>query len=384
MYRYPRHIRPIYAPPAGAALARDARLLFPLFFLVGIGLVMVYSASSALALEDYGSDTHFLRRQLVFFGLGTLGLLVARRFPLRWLQTLAYPLLALSFLLLLAVFVPGLGQSAGGATRWLRMGNFTFQPAELARFALVLYLAYSMSKKGFRVKAFSIGILPHGLVLCGLAIPILLQPDFGSAVLLTLVSLGLLFVGGVPLRHLGMSLVALLPVATAFVVTAPYRLRRVLSFWDPWAHANDAGYQVVHSLLAFGSGGIWGVGLGNGHQKLFYLPEPHTDFIFSVVGEELGLVGVLGVLIGYALLILGGLRIAWRTEDAFGKNLAAGLTLSLGLQAVINMGVALALLPTKGLTLPFLSYGGTSLVVSMVSVGVLMNVDARRIHDGAA
>jgi cell division protein FtsW len=381
MPRYPRHIRPIYAPPAGATLARDARLLFPLLFLAGIGVVMVYSASSALALEDFGSDTHFLRRQLVFFGIGTAGLFAARRFPLRWLQALTYPLLALSFLLLLAVFAPGLGQSAGGATRWLRMGGFTFQPAELARFAMVLYLAYSMSKKGFRVKSFSIGVLPHALVLAALAVPILLQPDFGSAVLLTLVSLGLLFVGGVPLRHLGLSLAALAPLAGAFVVTAPYRMRRVMSFWDPWAHATDAGYQVVQSLLAFGSGGLWGVGLGNGHQKLFYLPEPHTDFIFSVLGEELGLAGVLAVLAGYALVLLGGLRVARRAEDGFGKLLAAGLTLSIGLQAVINMGVALALLPTKGLTLPFLSYGGTSLVVSMVSVGFLMNVDARRGHD---
>ncbi len=383
MLSYPRHIRPIYAPPVPPALGRDARLLFPVLFLVGIGLVMVYSASSALALADFGSDTHFLRRQLIFFGIGLAGLFAARRFPLRWLRKLTYPLLGLSFLLLLAVFFPALGKSAGGATRWIRAGNFTFQPAELARFALVLYLAYSLSKKGFRVRDFSIGVAPHGLVLALMAIPILLQPDFGSAALLTVVALGMLFLGGVPLRHLAGALGVLAPLAVFFVAGTPYRMRRVLSFWDPWRHAKDEGYQVVHSLMAFGSGGLWGVGLGNSHQKLFYLPEPHTDFIFSVVGEELGLAGVSLVLACYALIILGGLRVARRAEDGFGKLMAAGLTLSLGLQAVVNMAVTLALLPTKGLTLPFLSYGGTSLVVSMISVGFLMNVDAVSAHERA-
>jgi cell division protein FtsW len=380
MRPYPGHVRPMYAPPPGSTLARDAWLLFPVLFLVGIGVVMVYSASSALALESFGSDTHFLRRQGIFFGVGLVGMGAARRFPLRWLKALTYPLLGISFLLLIALFAPEVGKTAGGATRWLRLGSFTFQPSELARFSLVLYLAYSMSKKGFRVKAFSIGVAPHALMLALLAIPILLQPDFGSAMLLTALTFGLLFAGGVPFRHLSLSAAAVAPLAVAFVAGTPYRMRRILSFWDPWRYANDEGYQVVHSLMAFGSGGLWGVGLGNGHQKLFYLPEPHTDFIFSVVGEELGLAGVLAVLAGYGLVVYGGFRVARRAGDAFGKLLAAGLTLSIALQAGINMGVALAMLPTKGLTLPFLSYGGTSLVVSLVSVGFLMNVDAASTH----
>lgn len=383
MIPYPRHIRPIYMPPAPPALGRDARLLFPVLFLVGIGLVMVYSASSALAVAEYGTDTHFLRRQSIFFGVGLAGLFAARKFPLHWLRKLAYPLLGLSFLLLLAVFFPALGKTAGGATRWIRAGGFTFQPAEFARFSLVLYLAYSLSKKGFRVREFSIGVAPHGLVLAFMAIPILLQPDFGSAALLTVVALGMLFLGGVPFRHLAGVSGALAPLAVYFVAGTDYRMRRVVSFLDPWRYAQDEGYQVVHSLMAFGSGGLWGAGLGNSHQKLFYLPEPHTDFIFSVVGEELGLVGVALVLVCYTLLILGGLRVARRAEDGFGKLLAAGITLSLGLQAVINMAVTLSLLPTKGLTLPFLSYGGTSLVVSMISVGFLMNVDAVSAHERA-
>ncbi|MFP4032691.1 MAG: putative lipid II flippase FtsW [Desulfococcaceae bacterium] len=381
MISHPRHIRPIYVPPVSPAVGRDARLLFPVLFLVGIGLVMVYSASSALAQEHFGSDTHFLRRQAVFFALGLVGLFAARRFPLRWLRKLAYPLLALSLLLLMAVFFPALGKSAGGATRWLRVGSFTFQPAELARFSLVLYLAYSLSKKGFRVRDFSIGVAPHVVALGLLAIPILLQPDFGSATLLTVVGLGMLFLGGIPIRHLLGSIAVLAPLAVFFVAGTPYRMRRILSFWDPWAYAKDEGYQVVHSLMAFGSGGWWGVGLGNSHQKLFYLPEPHTDFIFSVVGEELGLLGVVAVLLGYGMIIRGGLAAARRAEDGFRKLLAAGLTLSLGLQAMINMAVTLALVPTKGLTLPFLSYGGTSLVVSMISVGFLMNVDAVSLHE---
>jgi cell division protein FtsW len=349
-------------------------LLFPVLFLVGIGIVMVYSASSALALKKFGSDYFFLKKQAMFSVAGIFVLFLGRHFPLKWLRSLAYPFLIFSFFLLILIQISGIGYCVGGATRWLRIGNFSFQPSEFARFSLIIYLAYSMSKKQDDLKDFYIGFLPHILVLGIFAVLILLQPDFGSVVILGTVTWVMLFVGGVRLKHLLASLLVGIPVFCVFLISANYRMQRLISFLDPWQYAADGGYQIVHSLMAFGTGGIWGAGVGNGYQKLFYLPEPHTDFIFSVVGEELGLVGVLVILILYALILFKGIKIAMNAEDVFASLLAIGLTSAIALQVVVNMGVALALLPTKGLTLPFLSYGGTSLLFNMASVGLLMNI----------
>jgi cell division protein FtsW len=363
---------------SGRAPAYDGWLLFPVFFLVGIGVVMVYSASSALALKSYGTDRFFLERQAAFSLVGLLALVVGRRIPTGFLKRIAYPLLILAICLLTAVLIHGIGWRAGGATRWIRLGGLTFQPSELARFALVIYLAYSLSKKGDRLGTFAIGVAPHILVLTVLGCLIALQPDFGSVLILCILTWIMLFVGGVRLRHLLLPLAAAVPLMTWFLVMAPYRVKRLMSFMDPWQHNRDGGYQVVHSLMAFGSGGLWGVGLGQGYQKLFYLPEPHTDFIFSVIGEELGLIGVLFILGLYCLILWRGVHIARHAGDPFDAMVAMGLTTALGLQVGINMGVALGLLPTKGLTLPFMSYGGTSLVVNMAAVGILMRVGAGR------
>jgi cell division protein FtsW len=362
----------------GGAPAYDGWLLFPVFFLVGIGVVMVYSASSALALKSYGTDRFFLERQAVFSLVGLVALVICRRIPMGFLKRIAYPLLILAICLLAAVLIHGVGWRAGGATRWIRLGGFTFQPSELARFALVIYLAYSLSKKGDRLGTFAIGVAPHILVLTVLGCLIALQPDFGSVLILCILTWIMLFVGGVRLRHLLLPMAAAVPLMSWFLVTAPYRVKRLMSFMDPWQHNRDGGYQVVHSLMAFGSGGLWGVGLGQGYQKLFYLPEPHTDFIFSVIGEELGLIGVLFILGLYCLILWRGIHIARHAGDPFDAMVALGLTTALGLQVGINMGVTLGLLPTKGLTLPFMSYGGTSLVVNMAAVGVLMRVGAGR------
>lgn len=361
----------------------DLRLLFPMLFLVGIGIVMVYSASSAVALKDYGLDHFFLRRQAFFVVLGIVSLIVCRYFPIRLLRGLAYPILGLAFISLTMVFLPGFGIKAGGATRWLKLGSISFQPAEFARFALVVYLAYSMSKKNYKLETFSVGFVPHVLILLVLTCLIMLQPDFGTVVILFAVTWILLFVGGVRLKYLLLSFLASLPVVYLFLIGSSYRMRRIISFINPWQYAQDEGYQTVHSLMAFGTGGLWGVGLGKGYQKLFYLPEPHTDFIFSVIGEELGLVGVLIVVLGYAYILLNGIKIARSAEDTFSTFLAVGLTLSIGLQACVNMGVALALLPTKGLTLPFISYGGTSLIMNMAFIGLLMNIGAAQDRKGS-
>jgi cell division protein FtsW len=359
----------------------DIQLLFPALFLVGIGIVMVYSASSALAIKRFGSDYFFLRKQAAFALVGLVALVICRHFPYGYYRHMAYLLLALSIAFLAAVFIPQMGVSAGGATRWLRLGPLAFQPSEFARIALVIYLAYSLDKKRDRLKDFSVGFIPHIVLLTVFAGLIIRQPDFGSIVILSMLTGLMMFIGGVRIKHLFLFFITLLPVGIYFLMSAEYRWKRLLGFLDPWQYPAAEGYQIVHSLMAFGTGGVTGAGIGKGYQKLFYLPEPHTDFIFSVIGEELGLIGVLAIICLYAWIVVCGIRIAKNATDRFGSFLAAGLTVAMGLQIVVNMGVALSMLPTKGLTLPFLSYGGTSLLINMASIGILMNISASRQSD---
>ena len=354
----------------------DAQLLFAVLFLVGIGIVMVYSASSALALKRFGSDFHFLKRQAFYSLLGIVALVVCSHVPFRIFRSLTYPFLLLGIGLLVAVQISGWGLQAGGSLRWLRMGPLTFQPVELARLSLIVFMAYSLSKKQEVLRQFSLGFVPHVLMLTMFAIPLLLQPDFGSVVIFGILVWAMMYVGGVPLRHLLTALVPILPLVYFLMIDAAYRIKRLVSFLDPWQYPADEGYQIIHSLMAFGTGGLWGAGIGKGYQKLFYLPEPHTDFIFAVIGEELGFLGVMFIVSLYGLIIWRGIRIACRCADDFGMLLAAGITTAIGLQVSINMGVSLGMLPTKGLTLPFLSYGGTSLLLNMASVGILMNIGA--------
>jgi len=364
----------------GQPLNYDIMLLFPVLFLVGIGIVMVYSASSALALKKFGSDYYFLKKQAIFALLGIIVLVTCRHFPYRFYRSLTYPFLIFAIMLLVAIKATGFGYSAGGSARWLRFGFFSFQPSEFVRFALVIYLAYSMDKKRDQLKDFYVGFMPHILILGIFIALILVQPDFGSALILGAITWIMLFVGGVRLLHLFSSLILILPVAGLFLISAEYRIKRLMSFLNPWEYPSDAGYQVVHSLMAFGTGGAWGTGIGKGYQKLFYLPEPHTDFIFSVIGEELGLLGVLIILGLYVLIFWRGVWIARNTEDSFGAFVAIGLTTAIGLQVCVNMGVTLGLLPTKGLTLPFLSYGGSSLLMNMAAIGILMNIGAKTVR----
>ena len=355
----------------------DIGLLFPVLFLVGIGIVMVYSASAAVALKKFGSDYLFLKKQALFALLGLIGLVICRHFPYRWYRRLTYPLLALALIFLIAIPFTDFGFSAGGAARWLRIGMFSFQPSEFARFALIVFMAYSLDKKNERLKEFSIGFMPHVVVFGVFAACIIQQPDFGSVIILAALTWLMMFVGGVRCLYLFTSLVVVfLPVAVYLLKSAPYRMSRILSFLNPWQYPAGEGYQIIHSLMAFGTGGLWGTGIGKGYQKLFYLPEPHTDFIFSIIGEEFGLVGVMIIIVLYAWILLKGINISRNAPDTFGSLLAIGLTTAMGMQICINMGVTLGLLPTKGLTLPFLSYGGTSLLLNMASIGILMNISA--------
>ncbi|PIE71136.1 MAG: putative lipid II flippase FtsW [Deltaproteobacteria bacterium] len=356
--------------------AYDGWILFPVIILVGIGMVMVFSSSSMLAMREAASAFHYFQRQAIFAMVGFGVLIFFRHFPYRFfnMQKMAYLVLLVSLAALIMVEIPGLGTSAGGATRWVNLGVISFQPSEMVKVGVVIFLAYSLTRKQDCLDRWTVSLLPHVLILAPFALLILLQPDFGSFVVITLITLIMLFVGGVRVFHL---LVAIGPISAFsiwYLFQAPYRKARWLAFLDPEKYQNEFAYQLHQSLIAFASGGLWGQGFGQGRQKMFYLPEPHTDFIFSIIGEELGFLGVMTVIMLYTALIFRGIVIASRAGDRFGALLAGGLTTVLGIQICINMGVTLGLLPTKGLTLPFLSYGGTALLVDMACVGILMNI----------
>jgi len=357
-------------------LSVDPVLLGAVLALVSLGLVMVYSASAVTAAEKQGNGFYFLERQLIAAGVGLVTMAAAVRVGYRRLARLAYPLLLLSIVLLVLVLLPGVGTVVGGARRWLRLPGISLQPAEIAKFTWVVYLAYSLAKKREKVTKFSIGFLPH-LLLAGLLVGLCMaEPDFGSAVELLVLLFILLFAAGTRLSYLVGSVLLALPMAWAAVAHSPYRWARIKAFLDPWAHRHDIGYQVAQSLISVGSGGLFGLGLGESRQKLFFLPEAHTDFIFSIIGEELGLVGALLTIVLYGLIVWRGTRAALRASETFGTYLGLGLTAMLGAQAAVNMSVAMGMLPTKGLTLPFVSYGGCSLVVSMAAAGVLLSLSA--------
>ena len=351
----------------------DLQIIFPVILLVGTGIIMIYSASSALALERFDGEYFFVQRQVLYALIGMAGMLFCAYFPYRYYQRLAYPLLIFSMALLLLTFT-SLGYFAGESRRWLYIAGQSFQPSEFVRFAMIIFLAYSLDKKQNMIKTFSRGFLPHFILLALVTWPIMCQPDFGAAAMLWAITLVILFAGRVRLLHLSFFFVLILSVTFCLVYFFDYRLRRCLSFIDPWKYKQDGGYQIIQSLIAFDSGGLSGTGLGKSLQKLFYLPEPHTDFIFSIIGEELGLCGVLSIIIIYSFILWKGLMISNNAPDMFGSLLAIGITVSIGLQTFTNMGVTMGLLPTKGLTLPFLSYGGTSLLVFMASMGILMNI----------
>ncbi|MBT4620264.1 MAG: putative lipid II flippase FtsW [Nitrospina sp.] len=347
--------------------------------LVLVGIVMVFSSSAVYALEKYNDSYYFLKRQAVWCLLGTGVLLVVKRMDYRKLQQHTYPIMLATFLLLLAVMFPQVSKEVGGARRWLTLGGFSFQPSELAKFTLVLFIAKSLVKRADKLRDFAYGYLPNLVVLGFFFIPILFQPDFGTAVIICMVTFTMLFVAGLRKKFLFLSVLALIPFIASAVLSAEYRTRRIIAFLDPWQDPSNAGFQAIQSFYAFGRGGYWGTGLGASHQKLFYLPEAHTDFIFSVIGEELGFLGTTAIVLLFSILIWRGFVTACRAKDPFGTHLATGLTLLIGFQAFINLGVTVGLLPTKGLTLPFISMGGSSMLITMLSVGILLNISEQTI-----
>lgn len=366
------------ADAAGRRPGIDGMLLGAVLLLTALGAVMVYSASAVTAQARVHDQFWFLERQLVAAALGVALLAAVVKAGYRRLEPLAVPFLLATLLALVAVLVPGLGRSAGGARRWLDLGPLGFQPAEAAKVALVLYLSRSLARKRDKMRIFSIGFLPHVLVTSLLVVLCLAERDLGTGVVLVLLLFTLLFAGGARVSYLLGALLLAIPVAWRLVAGTPYRMQRIAAFLDPWQHRDGVGFQIVESLLGIGNGGWLGQGLGEGKGKLFYLPAAHTDFIAAVIAEEAGLLGVAVVLLLYAVVVWRGFRATYDAPDAFGCFAALGVTTLVGAQALVNLAVVFGLLPTKGLTLPFVSYGGSSLVTLLFAAGILVSVSAGR------
>jgi cell division protein FtsW len=354
----------------------DPILFFAVLMLAAFGLVMVYSASAVYAAAQTGDSLYYFKRQIISIVVGMAAMVIGVRVGYQRLVKLAYPLLFVTVVLLVLVIVPGVGYKVGGSSRWIRLFGYNLQPGELAKVVFIVYLACSLTRKKEKIRHFGSGFLSHLLVSGVLILLLLRQPDFGTAATLTVMLFLMLFVAGTRISYIFIAALVALPMAYGLIAGSPYRMRRLLAFLDPWSHRFDIGYQISESLMSFGSGGVTGVGLGEGKHKLFFLPAAHTDFIYSIVGEELGMIGAVLVLVLFAIVVWRGFLAALRAPDLFGTYLAFGLSALIGLQTLVNMGVVTGLLPTKGLTLPFFSYGGSSLVCTLLAVGILLNISA--------
>ncbi len=354
----------------------DRWILIITIALVCFGALMIYSSTSVVTpvlAKKKVTEFFYFKRHLFTIVFGFIILFLATcKLRLTFMQRYATHLLIISFILLVLVFVPGIGVSAGGATRWIRLWPSTFQPSELVRLSMVIYLAYYLSNPGYRTESFGSFLKPIGIMVLFQAV-ILKQPDFGAAMSLAFLTIAMLFISGARLRYLASLGIFALPVVVMLVLK-PYRLERITCFLDPWKEPQGCGFQLVQSFIALGSGGMTGVGIGSSRQKLAYLPESHTDFIFSIIGEEFGLIGVLVIVFLFFTLFVRGITVTSRAKEPFISYLGTGLTLMIALQALINFSVAIGLIPTKGLPLPFISYGGSSLLVNMAAVGILLNI----------
>ncbi len=355
----------------------DPWLYLPAAALVVLGLLMALNTTYFLALQKTGDPFYFFKRHVIYLCVGLAVLGVLSQFSLAGLKRLVTPMLVIAILALLLTYVPGIGITKSGAQRWLKIGPLVGQPSELAKLAVVFFLAKFLAGRGERMREFVIGPLPAIIAIAPIALLILKQPDLGSTVLIGLVLFAMLYAAGTRLTHLGAMGAAAMCLFAFQATSHAYRLRRLTSFLDPWQSARGAGFQLIQSYVAFGAGGGWGVGLGASRQKMFYLPQAHNDFVFAVIGEESGLAGALVVIALFAVILYRGMRIARREPDPFASLLAVGLTALLALQAFVNIAVVVGMIPTKGLPLPFLSYGGSALVGSMAALGALLALGRR-------
>jgi len=362
----------------------DAVLFAVVATLVGIGLVMVFSASSATAYAEHGDIAYYLKRQLIWLAVGSVAAFAVYRMDLTRLKRAAPYLLIAGFAGLLLVFVPHVGIGVNGGRRWIGVSALSFEPSEFAKLALVIYLAAILSNRGDRITSLSRGLFPLCIPVFAMAVLVLKEPDMGTASLLVFVAFTMFFAAGARVFHLVAILAVTAPLAIVSVIASPYRRARVFAFMDPWKDPQNTGFHIVQSLLALGSGGIFGMGLGASRAKFFYLPEQYTDFIFSVLGEELGLVGAFAVVVLFVAFAYRAVRIALAAPDRFGYFLACGCGAMIAIQAFINIGVVTSSWPVTGVPLPFVSFGGSSLVVNLVAVALIANVGRHRRLSGQA
>lgn len=342
--------------------------------LIIIGLIFIYSSSSVYALEKFGSSSYFVRKQLFGLLIGFIGFIVATLIPLSTIKKLS-PLLFFSTLGMTALtLVPAFAQRIHGSSRWLNIFGFTFQPSEMLKMAFIVYLAHFLAKREYRTSSFVHSYLPFLVIIGITSIVLLKQPDFGMTVTLVTTAFILLFIAQFQNKHLLITLATLVPVTIGLILLKPYRLKRILTFLNPWSDPQGAGFQIIQSLIAIGSGSMWGVGIANSKQKFFYLPMQHTDFIFSIIAEETGFAGSILLISLYGTMLYFGLRIAWQMKDSFSTFVTLGFVIIINLQAVINLAVATGLVPTKGIGLPFVSYGNTALVCSLAMLGLIFNI----------
>ena len=354
-------------------LKPDWILFFVTLLLVGFGVAMVFSSSAIVAKEKFGDPNYFSFKQLIFAALGLAVMFVVMKVDYHKYRHPAIVFSGLAIVVALLVVVFFLA-AAANTHRWILLAGFSVQPSELAKLALIFFLAYFLEKRKGRVNDLAFTLVPIAIIVALLAGLIVLQPDLGTAVSLLVISAVLLFVAGLDLRWIATSIIFAVPTFYLLVFRVKYRRERILAFLNPWEEPLGRGFQIIQSLLSVASGGIAGLGFMEGKQKLFYLPEAHTDFIFAVVGEEMGMIGTCAILILFTVFLWRGLRTSLRAPDTFGFYLGLGITMMVCVQAFINMSVVLGLLPTKGIPLPFLSYGGSSFVVMLAAVGILLNV----------
>ena len=352
----------------------DHILLFVVVALMGVGLIMVYSASSVTSLAQMSDGLYYFKRQLIWVIIGLASMLLVSGIPYNKLEKIAVPLLGVAIVLLIIVLIPGVARDIGGAKRWIRFGSLGFQPSEFAKICFVLYMAHSISVRQKIIKSFLHGMLPDLFVTAIVFLLIYKEPNLSTATLIGGTYFAMYFLGNGSLINLGTLTGCGIVLVSALIFQAGYRARRFWAFIDPWENAKTSGYHIIQSLVAIGSGGIWGLGLGQSRQKFFILPERHTDFIFAITCEELGLIGGVAVLVLFFILIWRGFYIASRAPNLFGFLTAAGITTVIGLQVMVNIGVVLSLMPTTGVTLPFVSYGGSSTLFLAVGIGILLNI----------
>ncbi|MBI3991821.1 MAG: putative lipid II flippase FtsW [Candidatus Lambdaproteobacteria bacterium] len=355
-------------------LGYDLLLLGSMALLVLVGLLMIFSASASLSDRLHGSSLILLRNHLLHLAVGLMALAAGMRIPVATWRRAMPGLLLLCFVLLILVLIPGVGHHVGGARRWLRLGIMNFQPSELLKLALILFVASYLDRKQELLAQFFRGVVPSLTVMGVFLALVVMQPDFGTMVLIALTLLMMIFVGGAKPGHILFSLGGFAVVGVLLIMSRAYRMERILVFLDPWADRQDAGFQIIQSYLAFGAGGWFGVGLGDSTQKMFFLPDAHTDFIFSILAEETGLLGVVAVMALFGCFIWRSYAIALAAEDDFAKFVAYGIATLYGLQILLNLAVVMGALPTKGLPLPFISYGGSALVMTLFMSGVLLNI----------